>query len=344
MFEALNQGRANSTQQYNTSDGVVKGLYEKLVGDIKTQGQEQAASYDQSSNDAAARSQALQDKIGQNYNAAQSQEGALLTQLGAEQAAPDMIPDDRGFQQGQAATAGTAEQDYYGKAKQGNTDYMTSIGAAENTQGTVERQKLLSQLSSVLGQYDQQQLTLTGQQQQSAQDIGMRLSDQDLQLQQLNAGQQQASYQMGQDQRAAQQAAMDRQYQMGQDQRQQANLDRNYELDQNKFKVDTGMAIAKANADQAGEATDPGAYPKDYENLPVLQQLSVQANSLTGGQGQAYVDFATQLGNESAGILDTIDKQGFMKIAAEKAGKSGLSQGAAAAIAGSYWTGVLGRR
>lgn len=338
MYEALNLGKQNATGQYNTSDTVVKGLYDRLSQEIASAAEKQKQGYDQSGADASARYAALQDQIGQNYAAAQGQENNLLQQNGLQAAAGDVLPDDRAFQQAEAAKQGTAQQDYYAAQGQASQDYMGKLGIAGQTEGNVQRQNLVQQLSNVLNQYDQQNLQLKGQQAQTAMDIGNRLSDQDFQLQQANAGLQtdafnaNSSNQMNLANLAQQSYANG--YQQYRDQVGDQQFGQQQGLNEQKFRLDAATAAAQVQGDSGGLGLK-------FNELPPQQQVVAQADQLTPGQGQQYYDFVNQF--MSGQDPNQYNLQTFSTAVAQAAAARGLNPSVAMAIAGSYWNRIMNR-
>ena len=219
LYDAIQQGKVNATGQYNTSDTVVKGLYDKLVADTKASGANQAQQYDAASTEAAARAKALQDRQAQVYGDTANTQTALLERLGQQQAAPQVISgglQEQAFQQSQAAQQGDAQQQFYQAGKQNSNDFTTGTANAQNTQGTVAREGLVRDLASVLGQYDQQTLGAKSQQATTALDLANQLSNRDLQVQTANASNQMGAAQMNQSaQTQAQQAALPGSFQDG---------------------------------------------------------------------------------------------------------------------------------
>lgn len=338
MYAALQAGKTNATGQYNTSDTVVKGLYDRLAAETQASADKSKASYAQAGTDAGARYAALQDQIAQNYNAAQGQENDLLQQNGLQAAASTVLPDDRGFQQAEVAKSGAAQQDYYAKQGQAEQDYMAKLGLANQTEGNVQRQNLVQQLSQVLNQYDQQNLQLQGQQSQSAMDIANRLSDQDFQLQQANAGLQADAFSANANAQgnAAQlaQQAYSNQYQQYRDQIGDQQFNRQQDLQDNKYRTDLAMAAADMQAKQGGTGLE-------FNQLPPQQQVVAQGDQLTGGQGQQYFDFLNQfIGGQDP---NQYNLQTFSTEVAKAAASRGLNPSVAMALAGSFWQRIMNR-
>jgi hypothetical protein len=261
IFDALNQSKTNIGAQGENSRKIVGGLYEQMVADIASQATENAAQYDQSKQTATDQGAALNQQIGQNYQGAQSNTADLLSKLGIEAAAPELLTDQanqQGWQQGQAATNTNAQQNYFDTQKQGQASYDTALGQITQNQGAVAQQDILAQVQNALAGVDQQVAQTESQKAQTALDMSTQLSDRDFALQQANAG-----YQM-----------------QGQDQQRQAQLDawqaaneakkwkyttegdlydrtRQAELDQLKADMDQQELASKAGGGGAGGLLTP---------------------------------------------------------------------------------------
>jgi len=339
MYAALQQGKQNATGQYNTSDAVVKGLYDKLGAEIAASGAKQQQGYADAGTAAANRYSELQKQIGSNYQAAADQEGQMLQQQGLQQAAGDTLPDDRAFAQNQAATTGAAQQDYYAQQGQAEGDYFAKLGVAGSTEGNVQRQGLVKDLANVLNQYDQQNLTLQGQQSQSAQDIAMRLSDQDFQTQQANAGLQSDAYNtnlgLAQIQNQISNQGYNNQYQQYRDQVGDSQFNRQQDAREQEIQGQLALAVA----DQQSKA---GGNGLEFNQLPAPQQVVTQADQLSGdGKGQDYYNLANDFMNGKS--PDAYNTQTFSSAVAAEAAKRGLNPAIALSVAASYWQRIMNR-
>jgi len=351
LFQAIAQGKTNAQGQYNTSDTVVKGLYDKLVQDTQQSGVAQGQQYDQASTEAAARAKALQDRQAQVYGESANTQTALLERLGQQQAAPQVIAgglQEQAFQQSQAAQQGDAQQQYYQAGKQNANDYTTGIANAQNTQGTVAREGLVRDLASVLSQYDQQALSGKSQQANTALDLANQLSSRDLQVQTANASNQMGAAQMNQSAQqqalAAQQAAYQNAYGQQRDARSDFESDRNYGLQENQFKLDAASAQAQAQA-KLGGTTGGGFIPigqQGFDTQSAPQQVIAQADSIDPGRGQEYIGLFNSLVQSMQGNLEH-SVSDFASMAADAAQKNGLSPAAAYAAAASYWKKIMNR-
>jgi len=350
LFQAIEAGKTNAQGQYNTSDQVVKGLYDKLVSDTQASGVKQGQQYDQASQEAAGRAKALQDRQGQVYGESANTQTALLERLGQQQSAPQVIAgglQEQAFQQSQAAQQGDAQQQYYQAGKQNANDYTTGVANAQNTQGTVAREGLVRDLASVLSSFDNQALSGKSQQANTALDLANQLSSRDLQVQTANASNQMGAAQLNQSAEqqalAAQQAAYQNAYSQQRDRRSDFESDRNFELQDSQFRLDQAGAQAKANAAQgsAGGGYIPiGEQGFDSQSAP--QQVVAQANSIDPGRGPEYLGLFNLIISQGLN-LDQTNMQQFASLAAKQAASSGLSQAAAFAAAASYWKKVMNR-
>ena len=350
LFQAIEAGKTNAQGQYNTSDQVVKGLYDKLVSDTQASGVQQGQQYDQASQEAAGRAKALQDRQGQVYGESANTQTALLERLGQQQSAPQVIAgglQEQAFQQSQAAQQGDAQQQYYQAGKQNANDYTTGVANAQNTQGTVAREGLVRDLASVLSSFDNQALSGKSQQANTALDLANQLSSRDLQVQTANASNQMGAAQLNQSAEqqalAAQQAAYQNAYSQQRDRRSDFESDRNFELQDSQFRLDQAGAQAKANAAQgsAGGGYIPiGEQGFDSQSAP--QQVVAQANSIDPGRGPEYLGLFNLIISQGLN-LDQTNMQQFASLAAKQAASSGLSQAAAFAAAASYWKKVMNR-
>jgi len=351
LFQAIAQGKTNAQGQYNTSDTVVKGLYDKLVSDTQAAGVQQGQQYDQASAEAAARSKALQDRQGQVYGDTANTQTALLERLGQQQSAPQVIAgglQEQAFQQSQAAQQGDAQQQYYQAGKQNSNDYTTGIANAQNTQGTVAREGLVRDLATVLSQFDSQAASGKTQQATTALDLANQLSSRDLQVQTANASNDMGAAQLNQSAQAqalaAQQAAYQNAYGQQRDARSDFESDRNYGLQENQFKLDAASAQAKAQG--AAGSAGTGAYvpigEDGFNSQSGPQQVTAQAESIDPGRGQDYLglfDAAVRTFDLSTNP-SSFD---FANRAAELAKQHGLSPAAAFAAATTYWKQIMNR-
>lgn len=344
QYEAINSGKANAQSQYNTSDQVVEGLYQKLAEKIGASGQQQAQQYDQSSAESAARTAALEKQIANTYSGSQQQEADLMQKLGGQQAASTILPDNSAFQQSEAAVQGNDQANYYAQQKQASNDQTTGTQNAATTQGAVSRENLVRDLANVLNQYDQQQLQVSGNQSTTALDIANQLSNRDMQLQQLNAGAQtdawNANNTLAQQQQQAAQYADETAYNRGQDAQQT-------QLDQSKFQVDSANAASQLQLERtkAGIGADGRPLPQavDPKSLPVAAQIVTQGEQLDRGNGQRNYDFIAQWIQSHGNVMGDLDSIGFSQQVAYDAAQQGLNGSVVAAMAGSVYKQMLGR-
>lgn len=359
LYDSIALGKTNAQGQYNTSDAVVKGLYDKLVSDTKASGTTQAAQYDQSGAEAAARSQALQDRTGQIYQQSNADISGLLGNIGQGGAAAQQVlggnAGEQAFQQADAAAQGTAQQNYYGAAKQNSQDQTTGIANAQNTQGVVSREGLVKDLSNVLNQYDQQTLQTKGQQANAAIGIGQNLSSQDLSAQTANAGNQLGAFNANQSAQqaalSAQQQAMQFQYGVGQDQLANARADAGLTgIYNGQPTLDAAAALAKAQTSSTGntglDLTQFGAPDGKAGTLPPSGEVAATAETSDPGHGPEYVALFNGIVTGSLipdFNVDNTNLQQFASMAAEQAKNHGLDPATAFAAAGTYWQKVMNR-
>lgn len=361
LYDAIAKGKTNAQGQYNTSDVVVKGLYDKLVNDTKASGVTQAAQYDQSGTDAAARAQALQDRTGQIYQQSNQGISGLLGNLGQSGAAGQVLGQNAGeqaFQQSQAAAQGTAQQNYYGAAKQNSLDQTTGTANAQNTQGVVSREGLVNDLSKVLNQYDQQALQTKGQQANAAIGIGQNLTSQDLSAQGTNASNSLGAFNANQ---SAQQNAIQNQnqstalqYQMQQDSLANARADAGLTgIYNGQPTLDAAAALARAQAAGTSGTSGTGLDLQQYgapngkaDTLPGPGAVVATADTVDPGKGNSYLALFNGIINgtvEPSFDINTTNLQQFAALAAAKAKANGLNPSAAFISAATFWQKVMNR-
>src|SRR5690242_4072848 len=191
QYAAIDAAKQTQQGQYQRSDKIVAGLYQNLVDSLAKRAVETKDQYQQAGEQQKAATSDLQKEIADTYNSSAQQQAALMGQLGIQEAAPAVLKQgtgDSNFQQGQAALQGNAQGNAIAQQGQGQQDYARNVQNAEETQGTVAREGLLHDLSTVLAQYDQQRLGIAGDQSRTALDLAQNLSNQDFQLQQANYG------------------------------------------------------------------------------------------------------------------------------------------------------------
>lgn len=287
QFAAIDQAQKNAQSSYSRSDQIVSGLYDQLVQDINTDKAATGTRYDQAATGAQGQAQGLAGAIGDTYDKAAAQEAAMMKKLGIEARAGDVFAGgtaDQARQQSAALQSGRDSSDYYNQQKQGNMDYLGNLANAERTQGTVEREGLLNDLNNVLKDYDQQRLGLKGEQMQNAQDLGFKLSDNDLNLQQMNYGvtqdqygnaMQQAQMQIGVDTTNA--GLSQQQYAMEQAQR-ESNLRNQQDAWKMRYQMQQERAAGEAAAREA--QIEQQRYDQEWD----LKQAKHELDTASTGQ------------------------------------------------------------
>lgn len=356
QYQAIDLAAQGAQNQYQRSDKITAGLYANLVDSINATKAKTAADYAQAGADQAARTAALQQTIGDTYHNNTQQQADVMAKLGIQEAAPQVLDQntsDASYQQASAAQMGEAQRGQIAAQGAAQGDYLTSVGNAEQTQGTVSRENLLADLGNVLRQYDQQRIGLKGDERSTAQQIADSLQQKDFSLQQANYGGYKDSYdaqvgqvQFGQQQAqaaaAAQQAAQQAAYQRAQDIQQQSNTDRSYELDLSKFQ--TGLATDQAKLALQQAAQNPGINSAaNKDSADPLGKVTFAATQATGdpGKGQTYVNFVDAFvrGLEMNG--SSLEKIGnpvaFATQVADNARSQGLDPSVASRVAAAWW-------
>lgn len=367
-FAAIDAAAAGSQSQYKRADAITAGLYENLVKSVAQSGEAAKARYAAAGQEQGNRTQELQANIGNTYNGAQNQMADLMKQLGQGEAAPQVLQRgvaDSGWNQSQAATQGAAQQAAISQQGQGQQDYMANVANAERTQGTVRREDLLNDLTQTLQGYDQQRMGLEGDKMTTAMDIANRLSDRDLQLQQMNYGGYKDAYgaradaaqtQLGLAQSnrqfSAQQAQnqLDNQYRTSQAGQAQANADRDYDLRQSQYSTDLATQQAQIRMEEEknrGSQAYEQYKPADQD--PVSRTINAIADSMGGdtGTAQQYYDAVGQLtssidqasGGKAADILS--NQFTYVDWIARNAAAKGLDVRTAQRAAAAYYVNVL---
>lgn len=366
QFAAITQAEKQVGDNYAVAKQVVDGLYQKL-GAANTQATKDInASYDKSKAAATQNTADATAAINQGYTSSQQQVADLLKSIGAggdasAEVLSRAIP-EQGYQAGQAAQAGQAQQNALDTGRQGMNDYQNAMGQAYATQGTVSQENLLHDKNALLNDYSQQRLNLSGQQGQQALQLGQQLSQQDLGLQQLNYGAGQDYYNslvnginannqnvlaIAQQQAAQQKAAYDIWYQQQQDaianQQKQQQLDINGQqvinqnstdlakLELQRQQMQNDYNIAKAKLQGTGSNSDPTSV--------VLQQ----ATNIVGGNpklAQAYLALVQEQAYYP-GYVPT-DPRAFGQAVRKAAAAAGLDENIADAVAQAYYYSPLG--
>lgn len=191
QYAALERQRGGAKASYDRSDQIIEGLYANLAADNKEQITGDTARYSRAETKAGSRGADLEADIADTYNKSAAKEAALMRSLGVQAAAPDVFKEgtaDRNYYTTQAKRSTKDQQDYLQSAGEGQVDYGQNLAAADRTQGKVDREALLTALTSTLGELDNEESGVTSQQSQQALSIAESLANQDLQLQQQNYG------------------------------------------------------------------------------------------------------------------------------------------------------------
>lgn len=372
FFQSIDQGKGNAQAQYNTSADIVKGLYDSLVNDVNKSGQQQAAQYDKSAQQAVAGAQDTQKQQKGIYDQTAQDQAKLMAQLGQQQSAADVLGQTgaaSSFQQAETANQGNAQKQYYQEGKQAAQDQTTGTANASRTSGTVAREDLVRQLSDVLSAFDQQAAQGKTQEATTALDLGNTLSSQDLQNQQSNVQNQLSAFgantQAQQQGFANQTGAWNAQYQALSDQQKlamqaqqaaqdQSNQDRNYglqagqlDLQQQQYMSDAANAQATFNAKygQQSQQGGTGAIAPDqqgYSSQSSPQKVIATAESIDPGKGAQYLALFNSLVNGKD--YNSYNTQTFAQTAADNAQNAGLSPAAAYAAATTFWNDVMNRK
>ena len=363
-YRAIDAAAAQAEGQYHRNDQITAGLYQNLADNISRIAASSAARYkDASQQQTNATNQLVQD-TGQNYSSTQNQEAALLKQLGQEESAKDVLGNnsaDQAYQQSQAQREGANQNAAIVQQGQGQADYLSNISQADDTAGVAARQQLIARLGDTLQGYQQNKFQLQGDQAQAALSLAQQLSDRDFQLQQANYGAYKDTYgantqnqqfaanlglqeqQLGQQR---QQAQLSQLFDQQKAQQNQANVDRQYQLDQAKYGTDLATALANQRLRQ--QEIDNQSQQHSGTSLndqdPVSRTIS-QISSATGGNQSAakdYYDFVTQAvsaaaasGEDPAAIAGNMYQ--FVDYVKRAAQQKGLDPLVAQAAASSFW-------
>lgn len=349
QFAAIDSASKGAQQQYGRSDKVIEGLYRNLVDSIAQRQVATDKQYGQAVAGEKAGGQKLVQDIGNTYKASQNQQADLMAKLGLEEAAPDTLTrgtEDQAYQQSMAQRASQSQQQALGTMRQGQADYSKNIQNASQTQGTVSRENLLNDLSQVLRMYDQQRMGVTSDQSNAAMEIANRLSDRDLDVQRMQYGAYGDSYdanvrryESGRDQ-----YNQGRNYTAGleSDRRQQANLDRDYELDLSKYQTDLATQQAKLQMEQAAAGQDESQT--DVSDLDPVSRIIEQTDRQYGpGTGPQYYDFVDQymrsLSGKGVSFAEryALNPSLFLMEVSDAAQQKGLNPRVAQAVAQGYF-------
>ena len=359
-YAAIDAAMQRAQEQYGRSKQVVGGLYENLAKSMAQTAEDTKARYGQAAQEQQARTQQTQADVGQTYSSTQNQEAALLQQLGQQEAARQVLSDnsaDSAYQQSQVQREGQAQ--LANNTMQGNAqqDYLANVGQAQQTGGIVAQQDLLNQLGATNAGYEQDRFNLQGDQAQAALQLAQQLSDRDYQAQAQNAqlgaqaygiNNQNAQFSSQQEwDRYNQQQAL--RLQMQQAAQQQANSDRDFNLNQSKYATDLATAQAQLRLDQQKQASQQGYQGLDVNDQDPVSRTMSQITSATGGDqstAKQYLDFVQQATNAfAANGLDAASIIGsqfsFVSEIGRQAQAKGLNPIVAQAAAAAVWQNLL---
>lgn len=371
-YAAIDEAAKRANQQYSRSDQITAGLYQNLANNISKIAQNAAARTSQASQEQTDRTGQLVQDIGQNYSSTQAQEAALLQAMGQQDSAQQVLGNDSAdaaYQQSRAQIEGAAQQANNTAQGQTQQDYLSNLSQANNTQGVFSRQQLLANLGDTLSGYEQDRFNLKGDEAAAALQLAQQLSDRDFQLQQANYGaysdaydannqnaQFQANLSLQQAQNAQQQSQwqFEQAFRAQQNQREQANLDRQYQLDQAKYGTDLATALAQQRLDQQKFDAEQmgGEEGLNFDNQdPVSRIISQIANTANGdaNKGKQYYDFVSQMVGGIDPASDTAlqltgSQAAFVNYIKQQAITRGLDPLVAQAAAASYWSNLYGKR
>ena len=276
LYQAINQGKTNATAQEKNSSQVVSGLYNNLATQRAADATKTAAQYDAT---AAASKASDANTIAQVQGAGNSVANQLAQVMAANgisgrqgTTAADELSASLGANSAdvnQAQLQASNDATNIAAQKQNQLDYSTNSGAAEQRQGEAAQEGLQNQLTTALGNYDQQTLTTKADQAQQGLTLAQQMAQNDWTAQtgsadqtwnHYNAAMSQAQAKVQQDQANAglmnQAAGMQINAQSAANQlaEQQSEFNANYNYNVTKLGMDSTAAAAKATADAAQNA------------------------------------------------------------------------------------------
>jgi hypothetical protein len=270
LIAGLNDSKAFIGQQGDRNRKVLSGLYSNMVSDIASAAAESDQQYQGQKADVGQRGQQLQQQIGQNYSSGNQQVADLSQQLGLQQQAPQNLQqgaNDQAWLQGLAGQNTNAVQDYFGKEQQGEANLNANRQDVARTSGAVAQENSLNQEAIAQQGVDQQIAAANTDKARTALDMGQNLSQQDMQMQEANAGYSLQTQGMNQDQLLnkwkASRGDTDALNQYNQwkygAQTQADDTAWNRQMDQSKLDLDVATAAAKTGS-QAGATLDLADY------------------------------------------------------------------------------------
>jgi len=197
QYEALEGVKQDTTDRYNTSDVVMKEMYNRLVDELKGQRTEDDARYAKQVADINAAAPEAQARTAANYDSSASIMNKILQNTGdastknspqAALIAAEMAK-ERAAALGNDQGSSEARVDNTTDRKNSQNAYDTSLIDANREQGVASREGLLRQLHQSMSGYDQQALGYKSEERQAALQLADQLFGRDQDFQQREYGQ-----------------------------------------------------------------------------------------------------------------------------------------------------------
>lgn len=335
---------SNANTQANTAEVQTAGLYDKYLKDIAGSAAAQGQQYDQSSADAGTRGTALQAQMGQNMSDANSGVAAELGKLGIQAAAPANLQqnsNDTLAAQNNAAQETAAQQQYYGQQKQSQSDYMRSYGNTAEGAGISAQSDIKSQLANLLAQIGMNKQGTLTQMANASTDLASSKEQQDLAMQQANAGYSIQGQQANND--------LTQQGYVNNTTRYQNMLENANSLDQSNLawaNLQLNRDIGQSRYGDTGAASPTGIGAIDPANLPAgapkTLGLAVGILGQTNGSnvynklGEMFLQYVSDPSNSNSATPYEIRKQRFQDFVANSAA-SGVDPATLRVLASQYW-------
>jgi hypothetical protein len=376
---ATKEAKSRNTQQ----DQLVQGLGTNLLADLGKSQSAQQERLATAAADATAAGKAQAGDIAASRDNSNAQVAKLLAQYGTADAMGRNLQqgaDESAYQQGRATEKAGNIAAQYAKEKTDKADYNDEINRATELQTSSDRQDLISQLNQALYGYGQQRQAGLADQASTANDLAFKLSDRDFQNQQAQYGAYNdqinratqvaladaaARNQVGlanmqsSDAAAAnaanvanqqRQSTMSLQAQQAQAEQDaaaaaqdQANKDREYDLERTKFQTGAELDQDKFKYQQQQDAQNPQGG-LTFEQQDPLTQVRTLVTQQTGSQVQAdqAVAFLGQLAGDP--VYRNLPKYEFMMKASEEAQKNpSLNARVVANAAAQYWDAFMSK-
>ena len=198
-YSALDLENQQNQKNFDYASQMVGGLYNQMGVDIGNNTQAMNKNYDMATQLANQNAASTANTIGNTYSSSQNQVADLLKSLGADPGTSTALLGNAGgeqaYQQNTANVAGQAQDNALAAQKVAAQQYQIGEQQANASEGAVQQQDLLQQLSGQNNAEQQQRLNLASSQAQQALGLGTTLSAQDMALQQAQAGEQQNAFQ-----------------------------------------------------------------------------------------------------------------------------------------------------